>query len=705
MPGPAESLERVFAPRSVAIVGASGKRGTVGHTLFRNLLAAEFHGVVYPVNPHWNSIGGVRAYPNVESLPEVPDLTVIMVPADGVPPLLERLGALGVRAAIIISAGFKEIGGEGTAREAEVIRIARKHGISIVGPNCFGVINTDPEVRLNATFSETLPTRGNIAFISQSGALGQGILLHAKREGIGFTKFVSVGNRAGINECDLLSNLGDDPSTKVILLYLESLAEGRRFLDVACEVAEKKPVLIIKSGRTALGEEAIKSHTGNLANSLSDSLYDAVFDEVGVLRAGSIGDLFRMAKVFASCKVARGPRLAILTNSGGPAILAADVAARGGLAIPRLSEEKRKAIMAAASVNSSARNPVDLTADATPAAYRNALQEILRGDEVDSTLVIATPTGNTSGGEVARLIVETRDPTRPLVSCLFGVADLSEEVALLEANGIPNFTFPEEGAQALCDLARYSSLQSRRRTTPPRFTVEAAAVREKITRWKASGTKALPDHVSRELLESYGIHFPRYVLAKDETELEAAAEKVRYPVVLKVASQDLLHKTEVGGVTLNLNNLEELKRAHVEMRHRVAGRAPTARIAGFVVEQMVKGGFETIVGIKRDPDFGPLLLFGMGGVFTETLQDIGFRPAPLSVESAWRLIDSVHAAAILRGTRGQTPGDLTSLHETLLRVSQMAVEQEMIQELDLNPLLVLPQGEGVVAADCRIIVG
>ncbi len=677
----------------------------MGHTLFRNLVAAEFSGVVYPVNPHWTSVGGVRAYPSVSKLPETPDLAVIMVPAVDVPPMLEELGSKGVPSAIVISAGFREIGGEGAVREESLVRTAKKHGIRLIGPNCFGVINTDPEVRLNATFSEMLPPRGNMAFISQSGALGQGILLYARRQGIGFTKFVSVGNRAGVNECDILSDLATDEATRVILLYLESLADGRRFLREVRDVARRKPVIIIKSGRTALGAEASQSHTGGLAHALSDTLYDAVFDEVGVLRADSIADLFRMARAFSSCGVPTGPRLAILTNSGGPGILAADVAVRGGLTLPRLPEEAQAQVLKVASSNSSARNPVDLTADATPEAYRNALRVLNADPEMDSVLVIGTPTGQTTGKEIARTILEERSGSRPLVTCLFGVNDLSEEVALLEKQGVPNFTFPEEGAQALCDLARYSALRSRTTSEPSQITVERSKVAEQLARYKAEGALALPDHQARELLKSYGIAFPKNRFIRDPGSALDAAKEVGYPLVLKVVSPDILHKSEVGGVELHITSDQELLRAIERMRTGVHESAPKARIEGYSIEPLFEGGLEMILGGRQDPDFGPVILFGMGGVYAEAMKDASFRPAPLSVESTERLIESVRTSALLHGYRGQTPRDSAALKDCLHRVSQMMVDHPSIRELDINPLLVLETGKGVVAVDCRIVLG
>jgi acetyltransferase len=699
------SLSEIFSPKSIAIVGASRKEGTVGHKLFQNMLSGGFTGVVYPVNPHWPSVGGVRCYPGIRDLPETPDLAVVIVPAGDVPHTIQELAERGTRGAIIISSGFKEVGGEGAWREEEVVRVANRRGMSIVGPNCFGVFNTDPEVRMNATFSDVLPPAGNIAFASQSGALGVGILLHAKAQGIGFTKFVSFGNRADVNEADLLETLGRDEKTKVILLYLESLAEGRRFLKVATEVTRKKPILIIKSGRTSLGEEAVKSHTGTLAHAHSDKLFDAVFDEAGVIRAGSLAELFCMAKVFASCPLPRGPNLAILTNSGGPGILAADTASRAGLYLPSLPQHLREDFSHALPRNSSLRNPVDMTGDASPTAYGEGLKGLLSEETINGVMVIATPTRDTTGRAVAEALIEARHGNeKPIVACLFGLADLSQEVALLEAHGIPCFTFPEEAASAFASLSRYAGMKNRPQEEAVRFKVDTKTTQRIFADARRGHMPTLPDHMARELLKAYGFTFPASQLVHTEEEAVAAAAELGYPVVLKVSSQDILHKSDVGGVMLHLDSDQTLAEALRTMQRKVKSVAPAAKIDGFVVEKEMIGGPEVILGMKRDPDFGPVILFGIGGIFVEAFNDVDFRPAPLTPKSADRLIASIRASAILQGLRGQEPSDIAALKDAMLRLSQLSMEQDLVKELDINPLLMLARGKGTVAVDSRIIL-
>lgn len=703
--GRATPLSELFRPASVAVVGASNRVGTVGASLFRNVLGAGFRGVAYPVNPRWSSVSGVRCYPSVRALPEPAELAVVIVPAPEVAEVVDELGAAGTRGVIVVSSGFREVGGAGTALEEELVLRARAHGMALVGPNCFGLLNTDPEVSLNATFSENLPPRGNIAFVSQSGALCAGILRYGIAERIGFSRFVSVGNRAGIDENDLLASLGDDPATKVILLYVESLANGRRFLEVAREVTERTPVLVIKSGRTPIGERAAKSHTGSLAQSGRDQLYDALFEQSGVLRADSIGDLFRMAKVFSSGMRFDGPRLAILTNSGGPGIVAADAASRQHLQLPLPSATTRNALARHLSPSASIANPVDMTADAGADQFRESLRLLLRDPGVQGALVIATPTGTLTADAAARAILRGRGSSRKAVTaCLFGLTDLSDEVAELEAHGVPTFTFPEEAVQGLGSLARYRAWEKRPRTEVRTFPVDRARVRRTIRRELATGARVFPEYAARALLAEYGVPFPPSARATDVDDAVRRARAIGYPVVLKVASPDISHKTDVGGVALGLADGTALRAAWATMRATLSRRAPRARIEGFEVEAQIPPGHEVLIGIQRDPNFGPIVVFGMGGIYVEILRDVTFRLAPVRPLSAQHMIEAVQGFPVLQGVRGERPGDLRALAETIERVSQLAIEVPEVAELDLNPLIVRPEGKGVVAVDARIVL-
>ncbi|MCI4361054.1 MAG: acetate--CoA ligase family protein, partial [Thermoplasmata archaeon] len=599
---------------------------------------------------------------------------------------------------MVISAGFREVGGAGTLREEELVRLARKYNMSVVGPNCFGVINTDPKLSLNATFSSSLPPRGNIAFVSQSGALCAGILRYGTSERIGFSRFVSVGNRAGVDENDILYSLGRDPATKVVLLYIESLADGRRFLESAREVTEQKPVLVIKSGRSPVGERAARSHTGSLAHSGQDRLFDALFEQAGVLRAESIGDLFRMAKIFSTGLRLEGPRLAILTNSGGPGIGAADACARNGLELPSpptiVTESLRKILSPSAAVS----NPVDMTADAHPEQYRESLRLLLGAPDVNGALVIATPVATLSGMDLAHAILAARVTSpKPVAACLFGLNDLTQEVEFLEENGVPTFTFPEEAVAGFASLAKYHAWWTRPRTQVRSFPVDHAAARRAVSRARSAGTAVLPEYAARELLQAYGLRFPPVQRVRTLEAAVRTSAEVGFPLVLKVASPDISHKTDVGGVALGIGSVGQLRSAWARMQKSLAQHAPHARIEGFELEQMVVGGKEVLIGIQRDPGFGPLVVFGLGGIYVEVLKDVTFRLAPLRPLSARHMVESVRAFPILTGVRGEPPGDLEALYETIERVSQLAVDIPEVTELDINPLIVRGVGEGVLA--------
>jgi acetate---CoA ligase (ADP-forming) len=703
--GRSSGLDELFRPKSIAVIGASNRVGTVGASLFRNVLTAGFRGVAYPVNSRWTSVSGVRCYPSVRALPDTAELAVVIVRAAEVPDVVDDLGAAGTRAVVVVSSGFGEVGGPGPALEADLVARARKHRMALVGPNCFGVLNTDPEVSLNATFSESLPPRGNIAFVSQSGALCAGILQYGIAERIGFSRFVSVGNRAGVDENDLLRSLADDAATEVVLLYVESLASGRRFLEVAREVTERKPVLVIKSGRTAVGERAARSHTGSLAQSSRDQLYEALFEQSGVIRADTIGDLFRMAKMFSSGLRLDGPRLAILTNSGGPGIVAADAAVREGLELPVPSGPLKASIERGLSASASVGNPIDMTADGGAETYRDTLRRLLRDPTYHGALVIATPTGTLTGDAAASAILAGRGKSRKAVAaCLFGLTDLSREVADLEAHGIPTFTFPEEAVQGLGSLARYRAWSTRRRTEVRRFPVDRRSADRAIARARTAGMTELPEFAARALLSAYGIPFPEVRTVGTADEARAAGDEIGYPVVLKVASADISHKTDVGGVATGLENADALVRALDRMRVEVAQRAPRARIEGFEVEAQVPPGTEVLLGVQRDPNFGPVVVFGLGGIYVEVLRDVTFRLAPVRPLSAEHMIESVRGFPILQGVRGRPPGDLPALAEAVERISQLAVERPEVAELDVNPLIVRAAGEGVVAVDARAVL-
>lgn len=674
--------------------------------LFRNILQAGYRGVVYPVNPSWKSVSGVRCYPTVADLPETPELAVVIVPAPLVTGVMTQLGERGTRGAVVISAGFREIGGAGIGREEELIASAKKYGMSLVGPNCFGVINTAPEVSLNATFSEDLPPKGNIAFVSQSGALCAGILRYGISERIGFSRFVSVGNRAGVEESDILRSLGADPHTQVILLYIESLANERRFLDAAREVSKLKPILVIKSGRSPEGERAARSHTGSLAHAAQDRLYDALFEQAGVLRADTIGELFREAKVFSTGARLEGSRLAILTNSGGPGILAADASSRSGLSLPALPGRTQDRLRKLLSPSAAFGNPVDTTADVSARAFGATLKELLDVPEIDGCLVICTPVAELQGPALAQLILGARGRIKkPVVACVFGLVDLTQEVQMLEEGGIPSFTFPEEAVVALSSLAHYQQRLDRPARPFHTYPVDHEAVARLLADLPPAESTVLPEFSARALLSAYGVPFAPARLARTPDDAVEFAGHTGYPVVLKVASPDISHKTEVGGVRVGISSAADLRRAWNEVQETVATKAPKAHIEGFEVEKMIVGGKEVLIGLQRDPRFGPVIVFGLGGIYVEVLKDVTFRLAPFDMTEAEEMVASVRAFPLLKGVRGEAPSDLPALYTILGRVAQLALDVPQIQEMDLNPVIVRSAGEGAFAVDARLVLG
>ncbi|HYB63497.1 MAG TPA: acetate--CoA ligase family protein [Thermoplasmata archaeon] len=703
--GRSPELDELFRPSSIAVIGASNRPGKVGTSLFRNLLSSGYQGIAYPVNPAWKSVSGVRCYPDVRSLPEAPELGVVIVPAPAVAGAVDELGRAGTKGAIVISAGFREVGETGAALEDQLVAAVRRHSMSLVGPNCFGVFNTDPAVGLNATFSESLPPVGNIAFVSQSGALGAGILKYGATERIGFSRFVSVGNRAGVDENDLLTALDRDPRTGVILLYVESLANGRRFLETARNVTEHKPVLVIKSGRTSAGERAVKSHTGSLAQSGRDLLFDSVFAQAGVQRVDSLGDLFRLAKMFSSGLEMDGPRLIIITNSGGPGIIAADAAERQGLQLPPLPEAERATLVARLPSIATISNPLDMTAEVDLDEYRRILLEMLGSSDFDGALVVSTPAGHLSGEVFARAILEAKATTKkPIVACLFGLNDLSTEVAFLEKRGVPTYTFPEEAVEGLASLARYRAWKTRPPESVRTFSVDRARADQVLARARDTGSSVIGESAARGLIEAYGIRFPASGFASTPDEAVAVASRIGYPVVLKVVSAVIAHKTDVGGVIVGLQDAGQLRAAWERIDRSVRSAVPRASIDGYEVESQVSGGKEVLVGFQRDPSFGPIVVFGMGGIYVEELRDVTFRLAPMRPLSAHHMVESVRGYPLLRGVRGEPPSDLDALAEAIERVSQLAIERPDVAELDINPLIVLPAGRGVVAVDARAVL-
>ncbi|MFA0744902.1 MAG: hypothetical protein LASZOEIN_001702 [Candidatus Fervidibacter sp.] len=700
-------LRPILEPQSVAVIGASRQPGTVGYAVLSNLLMGQYTGVVYPVNPKAKAICGVRAYSSVTEIPDPVDLAVVIVRASLVPQVLEECGQKGIKGAIVISAGFKETGPEGAKLEAQVKEIAHHYSIALVGPNCLGVINTDPNYRLNASFAKEMPLPGNIAFISQSGALCTAVLDYAKGQGIGFSKVVSLGNKADVNENDFLAYLWQDPQTQVILLYIEELSDGRRFLQLAREITgegdSRKPILALKAGRTPAGARAVASHTGSLAG--SDEVYEALFAQAGVLRADTVEDLFEYAIAFANQPLPNGRRTVIITNAGGPGIMATDACVRYGLELAQLSEKTLDQLREKLPPHASLLNPIDLIGDAQHDRYEAALDAVLGDPNVDAVVVLLTPQAMTDIENIANVIVQkSKQRVKPILACFMGLVDISAGVNILKENGVPCYSFPEDAVRALAAMVKYVDWVRRPRTGVKLFPVDTERARKLLSEAPVSEHGFIPEEVAFQVLEAYSFPVLPWGVAKTPEEAVSIARQIGYPVVLKVLSLDVVHKFDVGGVQLNLNSDSDVRQAFDKIINSVKQHLPEARIEGVIVQAMAKKGREVILGLKRDPQFGPILMFGLGGIYVEVLRDVTFRFAPVRELGAYRMVRDIRTYRLLEGVRGEPPADIDKIVECIERLSQLAIEQDLIEELDINPLIVYPQGEGAVVVDVRIML-
>jgi len=694
------NLDALFAPKSIAVIGASNRQGSVGRAVFTNILLNEYTGTVYPVNPKDRSISGVRSYPSIGDLPESVDVAVVVVPAAVVPAVTEECGKKGVKGLIIISAGFKEVGQDGATLERQVASLAQKYSMRMVGPNCLGTINTDPEVRLNASFASQMPLEGSIAFASQSGALGEAVIDYATGEGIGFSKFISVGNKADVNENDILEYLRADPKTKVILLYIEDIVDGRKFVDTVSKVTQEKPIIAVKAGVSPEGAKAATSHTGALAG--SDEAYNAILKQSGVLRVESIIDLFDYARAFAKQPLPRGNRVAIITNGGGPGIMATDASVRYGMQISQFSEATKAKLRAGLPKEASVNNPVDLIGDAQSDRYELALQA-LDDEGVDCGLVLLTPQAMVDLKKVAETIASVGPRSgKTILTSILGLTDITPAVEVLESNNIPHYTFPESAVRALAAMHEYQGWIERARTQIKHFEVDIGKAQEIISSAKRAGLTNLPQDDALRILSTYGLPVIKTETASSKAEAVEAAKRIGYPVAMKIISPDVVHKIDVGAVKLDLNSDQDVSEAFDEILKNVNSRVPRARIEGVILQEYITGGTETIIGIHRDPKFGPLLMFGLGGIYVEAYRDVSFRLAPIRELSADNMISQIRGSKILQGFRGQPPADTRAIAECIERLSQLSIELPDVLELDVNPLVAFTNG--CRALDARIII-
>ncbi|MCL1927074.1 MAG: acetate--CoA ligase family protein [Syntrophorhabdaceae bacterium] len=694
--------KELFQPKSIAVIGASRNQEKVGYGVFANLVKAGFPGSLYGVNPGGGEVLGYPLLTSVEAVPAPIDLGVFVVSPKDILKAFPILAAKGMKAAIAISAGFKEIGGEGILLERDLTAMAKSTGIRVVGPNCLGVIDT--HACMNASFSNGTPSKGNIGFISQSGALCTAILDQSIGGDIGFSKVISMGNKADVSESDLLEYLADDPETRVIMGYIESIDDGRRFVRAAKEVTSRKPVILVKAGATASGAKAASSHTGSLAG--SDNAYGAAFRQAGIIRAASIEELFDFSIAFSMRPPTSSGKILILTNAGGPGILAADAVERLGINLFEVSEELQAKMAPKTPPTASLNNPIDIIGDARADRYRDVLNILSQEDSIDTILVLLTPQGMTEPDETARATVETLGKTNKAVFASFvGQASVEEARKILMAGGIPSYPVPERAVDAACAMFRYSNV---RRADFPEdggsLGGRPMAAQRALGRILNKGGKG-GEEDSRDILEAYGFSFPKNAFATTSKEAVEAFRSMSVPkVVMKIVSPQILHKTDVGGVKLGLASEEDVANAYETMMSTISRLVPDAHIEGVSIQEMIVGGQELILGLTRDPQFGPLLMFGLGGIYVEVLKDVAFRIAPISKRDAREMIREIKYYPLLAGYRGTDPVDEDAVVDALERLSVMSSDFPEILELDINPIRVMPKGKGLRAIDCRVSV-
>jgi acetyltransferase len=700
------ALDCFFAPQSVALIGATDREGSVGRTVLANLLRGSFPGKVYAVNPAHTKVSGIPCYPSIRFVPKTVDLAVVVTPAPTVPAVIGECVDAGVRSAIVISAGFKERGAEGAALERKIQQQIRRGKIRVVGPNCLGMMN--PRLGLNATFAQDIARPGSVAFVSQSGALLTAILDWSAREEVGFSAIVSTGSMLDVGWGDLIDFFGEDSDTHSILLYMESVGDARSFLSAAREVSLSKPVIVIKAGRSEAGSRAATSHTGALTG--SDEVFDAALRRCGVLRVQSISDLFYMAEVLAKQPRPRGPGLTILTNAGGPGVLATDALIATGGQLAKLSDETLRALDEFLPQHWSHGNPIDILGDAQPERYARALEIAIKDPNSNGLLVILAPQGMTNPARVAEALKPyAKDHGKPVLASWMGGRMVAEGEAIVNRTGIPTFAYPDTAARAFVYMWRYAYNLRGLYETPtlaenPEATEAARReVESVLTRVRSAGRTLLTEAESKELLALYEIPTVKMRIARSEKEAVSCAGEIGYPVVLKVHSETITHKTDVGGVKLNLASEEAVRAAYRGIESSVAERAGRDQFLGVTVQPMVRAdGYELILGSSVDPQFGPVILFGTGGQLVEVYRDRALALPPLNSTLAQRLMEQTKIYTALKGVRGRTPVDLSALERVLIRFSQLVVEQPWIKEIDINPLVVSP--ERIVALDARIVL-
>jgi acetyl coenzyme A synthetase (ADP forming)-like protein len=697
------SLESFFEPRSVAVIGASRKEGSLGRVFFDNLHKFQYTGQIYPVNPQTNEISGIKCYHAIEALPEVPEVAVILVRKELALEAARSCGKFGIKNIILITAGFREVGGDGWEREKKLLKLIKKYKIRLIGPNCMGIINTDPRIRMNASFSPTEPYVGNVAFLSQSGALGVAVLEMSKSIRLGFSIFISTGNKADLIDADFLGYLSSHTHTDVILLYQESIESALEFRKIATNISRHKPIIALKAGRSVSGVKAAISHTGALAS--SDAATNSLFSQCGIIRVESLEEMFNTALAFSKQPAPRGNRIAVITNAGGPGILATDSIERSNLQIARLSKKTQDHLESLLPAEASVINPVDMIASANEITYQKTLEVVLKDSNVDAVFVIIVrPPINTTPRMIANELKNLpRDKnSKPVYIILMAQRDENCGLDVFQQLNIPVYDYPESAAKSVSKVLFYQSWRRRPQGKITNFRVDQASLLHIFETARTERREYLNNQEINSILAAY--HFPisSQKLVQSAKEAVEIFEQLQNPIVLKIESDEIIHKSDIGGVQINLNTGEKINKAFDEIMERALKVTDADKIAGILVQEMVPEGREVALGMKRDPNYGPMIMFGMGGIFIEAFHDVCFRMAPVSNQDALEMIKSIKGYSILRGTRGEAGVDLDVIVENIQRLSQLALNWPEIEEIDLNPFIVASNIKNCKIVDARI---
>jgi len=693
-----------FSPRSIAVIGASEKPG-VGKTIFNNI-AKHFKGKIYPVTPSNPTVGGLTAYKSVVDIPESVDLAVVAAPSRFTPAVMEEVGKKGIKGAIIVSAGFKEVDEAGAKLEKEVGEIAKKYGIRVIGPNCLGIMSLSENNMMNSTFLKITPKYGGVALVSQSGAICAATVEDAEAQNIGFSKVISMGNKVDMDESDILELLAEDADTRVIVMYLEDIRSARRFMDIARRITteKKKPIVVLKAGRTTEGAKAAASHTGALGG--SDANYEAAFTQCGVIRVDTMGELFDLATAFSKQPLPDGG-VVIVSNAGGPAIISTDSCSRYGLEIADISSI-RDDISKVIPAYGSPRNPVDIVGDADFTRFENVLNLVLSHQNVGSVVTMCTPSATLNYDDLARVLIRMskKFPDKTMLASLMGLAEGIENRAIMSEGGVPYYLYSEPAIRtlkAMYDFKKWIDTSAAKASTL-QFAKDKNRVKSIFEQVRNQGRNNLLEEEGYEVLRAYGFPAPKSILGATEEECVRAVKEIGYPVVMKIASPDIIHKSDAGGVKVGVKNDDELRAAFRSIMEGAKKYRVDARIKGVLLQEMVEGAKETILGASQDPTFGPVIMFGLGGIYVEVLKDVVFRVAPIDDREAAGMVESIKTIKLLKGVRGEKPSDLKAIADSLQRLSQLVVDFPEIKEFDINPLLVLEEGRGARVVDARIIL-